>query len=389
MVVATDQPHGAAGMGGGPTLTVDCSDPRSAAEQIVRLDARLSLDAVVAVDEQGVETAALAATRLGLRANAPDAVAATRDKFAMRRALAEGEVDQPLFAAVGEGETPAEALAAVGLPCVVKPRSMSASRGVIRADTPEEAEAAVRRARSIVAASGGHPAASVLIESYVPGEELALEGMLSSGSLEVLALFDKPDPLTGPYFEETIYVTPSRLAGADQDAIRSLVERACAAIGLTEGPVHAEVRGESGRFRCIEVAARSIGGRCSSVLRFGTGATLEDLIVRQALGLGLSGSSLSGSSPGSPAAGVMMLPIPSAGYLRAVDGRDAALAVEGVDGLDITAPLGGWIEPVPEGDRYLGFVFARGDSPAAVETALRRAHSHLHVRISSGSRPLA
>ncbi|MDA8392154.1 MAG: ATP-grasp domain-containing protein [Actinomycetota bacterium] len=388
VVVGTDQPHVSEGMASGTTIAVDCSDPQLAADQIVRLDSTLSLDAVVAVDEQGVQAAAVASSRLGLPASSPEAVARTRDKALMREALAQGEVDQPAFAVVARGEPPGAAVSRVGLPCVVKPRSMSASRGVIRADTHAEAEEAVRRTRSIVASAGGSPDASVLVESYVPGVEVAVEGMLQDGVLDVLALFDKPDPLTGPYFEETIYVTPSRLSQADQDTVSAVTERACAAIGLTEGPVHAELRGDVGedpaRFRCIEVAARSIGGRCSSVLSFGTGATLEDLIVRQALHMPTARP-----GPGSPAAGVMMIPIPAAGHLRAVDGRDAALDVAGVVGIEVTAPVGTWIEPVPEGDRYLGFIFAKGDRPADVEAALRAAHSRLRIRIGPRGRPLA
>ena len=212
----------------------------------------------------------------------------------------------------------------------------------------------------------------------MPGFEVAVEGLLREGELELLAVFDKPDPLVGPYFEETIYVTPSRLDPTTLARVEDVAARACAAIGLVEGPVHAELRVDGDRVWVIEVAARSIGGLCARALRFGAGIALEEVILRHALGMPLDGLAREPA-----ASGVMMLPIPHAGVLRAVDGEDAARAVPGITGLEITVPRGRRVVPVPEGDRYLGFLFARGETPADVEAALRAAHDALAIRIDT------
>ena len=120
---------------------------------------------------------------------------------------------------------------------------------------------------------------------------MAVEGLLQGGELEVLAVFDKPDPMDGPFFEETIYVTPSRQPTAVLAAVESTVGRAAAALGLREGPVHAELRiGPSGAATVLELAARSIGGLCARSLRFGAGVSLEEVIIRHALGHGARGS---------------------------------------------------------------------------------------------------
>lgn len=338
------------------TIAVPLDDPSAALASITDLDERRGVDAVVAVDDRGVVIAAEAGARLGFPHSPPDAVAATRDKAEMRRRLAAGEVPQPRF-----GATAAE----TGFPCVVKPTGLSGSQGVIRCDTPAEVEAA----RTRIARVWDGP---VLVEEYVPGVEIALEGLLRDGALEILAGFDKPDPLEGPYFEETIYVTPSRLPPAAIATAVHAAARAAAAIGLTEGPVHAEVRIQDDRAWVIEVAARSIGGLCARTLRFGAGISLEEVILRHALGL-----SLDGLARETEAAGVMMLPIARAGVLEEVRGREAALAVDGIVGLEITIPPGRAVVPLPDGDRYLGFLFARAPTPAAVEAALRAAAEHL------------
>jgi hypothetical protein len=219
---------------------------------------------------------------------------------------------------------------------------------------------------------------AILVEEYVPGVEIAVEGLLRSGRLDVLAVFDKPDPLVGPYFEETIYVTPSRLPAPTLRAVAELTARATDAIGLTEGPIHAELRIDGERIWVIEVAARSIGGLCARALRFGAGIALEEVILRHALGLPIDDLERERG-----ASGVMMLPIPRAGVLQDVHGQDAARAVPGVTGLEITVPRGRPVVPLPEGDRYLGFLFARADSPEAVEAALRAGYAALDVELSS------
>jgi biotin carboxylase len=298
-------------------------------------------------------------------------VAATRDKVAMREALAAAEVPQPAFVVV-DG-----ALPDLEYPVVLKPVDRSGSQGVIRADDPVAAREAAGRIRAI--ADG-----PVLVEHYVAGVEVAVEGLLRDGDLTVLAIFDKPDPLEGPYFEETIYVTPSRLDRTSLARIGDVTARACTAIGLVEGPVHAELRveraGDGDRVFLIEVAARSIGGLCARTLRFGAGIALEELVLRHALGM-----SLDDLTREPAASGVMMLPIPRAGILREVRGQDAARAVPGITGLEITVPRGRRVLPLPEGDRYLGFLFATGDAPEAVEASLRAAHAALEIDIEPTS----
>jgi ATP-grasp domain/L-amino acid ligase C-terminal domain 2 len=248
---------------------------------------------------------------------------------------------------------------------------------VIRVDDGEQARAAAERVRAILVAADERADAPLLVESYLPGVEVAVEGLLRGGRLEVLAVFDKPDLLEGPYFEETLYVTPSRLPAAVLAAVEAVAARAADALGLREGPVHAELRVDGERVGVLELAARSIGGLCSRALRFGVGVSLEQVILRHALGLGLDDVVVRESM----ASGVMMIPIPGAGVLRAVEGQQDARAVDGIAGLEITIARGRSVVPLPEGDRYLGFLFARGTSADAVESSLRVAHACLRVRI--------
>jgi biotin carboxylase len=361
---------------GDTQLTLDLRRPEAAAEAIAAVAKERPLDAVVAVDDQGVRVAALAAKQLGLPGNPPAAAAATRDKAAMRRALAAAGVPQPEHCTVGPSDDSAAVAAEVGLPCVVKPLLLSASRGVIRADDPPAAAEAAARVRAILAEAGEDPEARLLIERYLPGAEVAVEGLLRAGALEPLAVFDKPDPLEGPYFEETIFTTPSRLPGEIVAAVTSTTTDACAALGLREGPVHAELRVHGGHVWMLELAARSIGGLCSRSLRFGVGVSLEEVILRHALGLPLGDLRREAA-----ASGVMMLPIPRAGVLREVRGQDHARAVPGIAGLEISIGHDRPVRPLPEGDRYLGFMFARGETPAQVEDALRAAHARLEIDI--------
>ncbi len=371
VVVGSERRQAMAASMGDRAVVVPLGSPGPALEVIVALDRRYPLDAVVAVDDQGALVAAAASERLGLVHNPPDAVAATRDKTVLRARLAAAEVPQPAFGVVAPGSPVGPAAGALGYPVVVKPVSRSGSQGVIRVDDPAGAEPTAARVRAIV---GDEP---LLVERYVPGEEVAVEALLRGGQLSVLAVFDKPDPLDGPYFEETIYLTPSRHPARSLAAVEAATAAAAAALGLREGPVHAELRIPApGEATVLELAARSIGGLCSRALRFGAGVSLEELVLRHALGGGLDELARE-----RPASGVMMLPIPAAGVLEAVSGKEEALAVEGVAGVEISVPLGRRLVPLPEGDRYLGFVFARGDRPADVESALRRAQAALHFEV--------
>jgi biotin carboxylase len=246
---------------------------------------------------------------------------------------------------------------------------------VVKVDDIERFPEVFTRVAAIVAACPSNGVRrSLLIEDFIPGEEVAVEALMRGGDLEVLAIFDKPDPLNGPFFEETIYVTPSRLSQERQSQIRQTTARAARALGLTDGPIHAELRLNDRGLWMLEVAARSIGGLCSRTLRFGSGISLEELILRHAAGLPMPSHQRELA-----AAGVMMLPIRERGRLRAVEGQSEAKEVPGVDGLVITIPPGEPLVPLPEGERYLGFMFARADSPDAVEAALRQAHAQLRV----------
>jgi len=364
-------------------ITVDFAAPRAAARTIVEAMTGEQVVAVVAADDIGVLTASYTRSLLGLPGNTPEAVTLTRDKAAMRRRFAAAGVSQPAFAVVPAGAgsgAVADAARSIGFPdspVVVKPVGLSGSRGVIRVDLQADLDVAVGRARA-VAAEAGEIGSAIVIERYVAGAEVAVEGIVDGGSFSVLAVFDKPDAPTGPYFEETYYVTPSSLPADMLTDVGSEVAAAAAAIGIVDGPVHAEARVDSdGRVWILEIAARSIGGLCSRSLRFGLGVSLETLILRHAMHMPASDLTRE-----SAASGVLMLPIPTEGTLVAVNGQDAARSVFGIQGLEITIPLGRRVRPLPDGDRYLGFMFARGPSPEAVESTLRDAFDRLEIVIN-------
>jgi biotin carboxylase len=393
-VVGSDQKQILEDATPGKTMTLDFSGPEKAAESIVAFGRAHPLAAIVPTDETTAEISAVAARGLGLHHNPPEAARATRYKNLLRKRLRGAGIPQPDFRLVMPDEDPAEAARRQTFSCVLKPTFLSASRGVIRADDPESFVAALVRIRALLArpevaakAGGGthgasagdrtaSPATAVLVEEFIPGREVALEGMIREGRLSVLALFDKPDPLDGPFFEETIYVTPSRLPDSIQEEIARVTQKGVTAIGLIEGPVHAELRVNDDGVWLIEIAARSIGGLCSRTLRFGTGLSLEELILMSA-----RGDSIADLARENGASGVMMLPVPRAGRLAAVEGLDEARSVPGVNEIDITMPVGQSVVPLPEGNAYLGFIFARHDEPATVEAALREAHRRLKFQI--------
>jgi biotin carboxylase len=343
-------------------------------------------DGVVAVADRSTTIAALAAERLGLPWHPPAAVALCRNKRLMRDAFARAGLGVPKNFAVPLDSNPRDAAAAIEYPCVLKPLGLSGSRGVIRADDETEFVAAFERIRRILrlpeirclndAADG-----AIQIERYIPGREFALEGIMTDGALQVLALFDKPDPLEGPFFEETIYVTPSREPAAPQRAIYETCRAATKALGLAHGPVHAEMRvNERGVFM-LEIAARPIGGLCARALRFKPALnlpalTLEDLVILHAIG-----AMPPDPQPAATASAVMMIPAPGVGILDGVEGEDRARQIPFVTGLEITAKRGEKIVPLPEGASYPGFLFAEAPDPASAEAALRRAHAELRFRL--------
>jgi biotin carboxylase len=358
-------------------LGLDFLDADKSVQTIVDYAREHPLHAILSVDDSASEIAARASAALGLAHNAPEAAEAARDKFLMRTRMAAGGAPCPIFRPFLLSDEPAWVARQVSYPCVVKPLRLSGSRGVIRADNEAECVAAINRLKRLLLSEGySEQETSFLVEDFIPGFEVALEGILTHGQLKVLTLFDKPDPLDGPFFEETIYVTPSRLPEQVQQDIARCVSLAASSIGLREGPVHAELRvNEQGPWM-LEIAGRSIGGLCSTVLEFGSGICLEELILRHAIG-----EEITAIEREQRAAGVMMIPIPGAGLLKGVHGVEEAKRVPLITGVEITARLNYSLVPLPEGASYLGFIFARGDTPAEVENAIREAHKRLRFDI--------
>jgi len=362
-----------------PIMALHFDRPEQAADTLLR-EINAPPDAVLAVDDSGVELAALLSERLGLPANGFQAVRRVRDKLAFRRLLQEREFLCPEFHHLPTGKDPRKLFPELKFPVVVKARRLSASRGVIRADDSEELMRAVNWVRAIQSrADRDAQELGLIIEDFIPGREYALEGSLRRGELTTLALFDKPDPLDGPYFEETLYLTPSRLPEALQDRIHQEVARACRAAELMTGPVHAEVRVNDQGIWILELAARSIGGLCGRVLVHFLGMSLEEWILRQVTAEPLPAAIDAAGESG--AAGVMMIPIPRRGIYHGLEGLAAAQSVRGVTGVAITVGLGQIIAPPPDGASYLGFIFARAASPADAEMALRIAHRRLRFDI--------
>ena len=427
LVVGSD---GALPLGGRPVIPVNLADPRASTDRLVTRGAPAA--AVVAADAPMLVLAATVAARLGLPHNPVAAVRAAADKARQRMRWASAGLAQPAFRivpAAAPDDAVRQAARAVGFPCVVKAISLSASQGILRADDAAAAVAAARRVRLILAQARRPPGEPLLIEAYVPGPELSIDGLLPgndpqpggprpSGGLQpgndpqpggprpggglqpgngpppggglrpgggqpahrglsVTAVFDKPGTPDGPTFEETMLVTPSRLPGPVLAAAVDTAGRAARALGLTHGPVHAELRLDGQRPVLLELAARSIGGLCSRALRFPAGLSLEEMVLASALGRDPGPAVYRQARP----TGVFMLPVPRPGTLRAVEGRAAASAVPGITGLTITIPVGQRVRPLPDGDRYLGFVFAAADTHHDVERALAAARDRLHVVI--------
>ena len=365
-------------------LTLDLHNPDTAVPAVMEFANTSPIDVVLGVNDQTAVLASTISVALGLPANSIDSVRAASNKQTMRNLLQKEGLPCPHFVVVGFDEKPEDVVQQVTFPCVLKPLTLSGSCGVIRADDQESFQKAFIRIGNLLKtfARPEHDVAGrqILIEDFIPGIEVALEGLLTKNTLHPLALFDKPDPLDGPYFEETIYVTPSRLPSDTQTRIVASLEKAARAIGLQEGPVHGELRINDQDIWVIEVAARSIGGKCSRMLEFGTGRSLEELILLHALGQELPSLDLTRR-----AGGVMMIPIPQEGTLERIEGQDEAELVPGVEEVVMTAKPGDQLMPLPEGKRYLGFILARGTHPEEVESTLREAHQCLTVVIRAST----
>jgi D-alanine-D-alanine ligase-like ATP-grasp enzyme len=395
VIFVTDRCHQLDDPWGDRAIAVHFESPEVAAYSVMEAVRKLgpngepsTIDGILAFGDRPAATAAYVARGLGIVYNHPAAVEACRSKLRMREVFRDAGLRGPWFRTVAVSPVAEPALLGITYPCVLKPMSLSASQGVVRANSREEFVAAAERIRRLL----GSPEIlarkeagldRLIVEGFLPGKEVAVEGLLTDGELRVLAIFDKPDPLDGPYFEETIYVTPSRLSEAEQNEIERSMREAVRALGLTQGPVHAEFRVNENGVWPLEVAPRPIGGLCARALRFvSTNGRevigLEELLLRHAVGL-----------PGgdwardTDASGVMMIPVPRSGLLEGVEGLDAARGIAGLTDVEITARVHDFIAAWPEGSSYLGFLFARGASTEAVEKSLREAHAKLKFAISN------
>jgi len=358
-------------------LNVDLDDTEASLASILEEAGQVPFAGILGSDDSTVELAARAAQTLGLPHNPPNAARLSRRKDLARAHLALAGCPVPIHCLINLGKALQPQLAGLPWPCVIKPLNMSASRGVIRADTEAGFIAACKRIKTIIAdAKDDFEATHVLVEDYIDGIEVAYEGYLHNGELTTLALFDKPDPLQGPYFEETIYVTPSRLDDTTQARIKLRVAQACQAYGLSTGPVHAELRVDERDAWILEVAARTIGGDCARTLDSGDDFNLEELVISLAIGKPVH------SKPPEEARGVMMIPIREGGILRRVEGIAAARKVAGIETVDIIIREGNELVPLPEGNQYPGYIFARGNSTGEVVSALREACSRLHFVVA-------
>ena len=375
VVVASDIDQPLADMYPGRWLTLPYHDIERGAQAVARYADRFPVDAVVAVDDPGTILAAHATAELQLTGNSPESVLGTRDKSELRRALDTHGVRSPWWQVYRfEDVSPANSLI---YPVVVKPLGLNGSRGVMRANDSASFDRAVDRLRRLLSTRSaaeecGELADRYLVESYIPGTEVALEGLLRDGELHTLAVFDKPDPLDGPFFEETIYVTPSRLPDQQIEEIVETARRSAEALGLRDGPLHAELRLNDEGAWPVDVAARTIGGLCARTLRFGAGMSLEEIVLRHAISAPLETLNREAS-----AAGVMMMPIVGRGRIKAILGLDEAAAVPLIEDIEMEARVGDMLVPLPEGADYPGFIFARGEHPAHVESALREAWSKI------------
>ena len=387
LVFVTDRCHQLDDPWNDRAVPVRFESPEEAAYAVIQAQAGQSVEGVLALGDRPTLAAAYVARGLGIPHNHPASVEACRSKMRLREVFRDASLPTPWFRSVPLQAIPEPALMGITYPCVLKPISLSASQGVVRVNNREEFVAGAGRLKRLLESAEVQATRELnldrmIVEEYLPGREVAVEGLLKDGELRVLAIFDKPDPLEGPYFEETIYVTPSRLLPTEQEFIKKCFADAVRALGLTHGPVHGEFRLNDRGVWPIEVAARPIGGLCARALRFQLENVqepigLEELLLRHALNL--AGS----DAPRETAAsGVLMIPVPKSGILEKVEGAEEARRVPGVTELEITARWRDYIAAWPEGSSYLGFLFARSETPAEVENALREGHAKLNFKLT-------
>ncbi len=387
LIFATDRCNVLEDPWGDRALPIRFSDEEGSAFTLLNFARTTPIDGVIAVGDRPTVIAGLVLEGLGLPGHPADAARAARNKLLSRERLRLAGMRVPFYVPVSL-DTDLQTLAdSIPFPSVLKPLALSGSRGVVRVNTREELVAAFYRLRGLfqapdIRAERGKHGDMVLVESFIEGHEYAVEAALHHGVLQVLAIFDKPDPLDGPFFEETIYVTPPAVPPHIEAAIATAVAQGAQALGLHHGPVHAECRVNGDEVWLLEVAARPIGGLCARSLRFarqhhaGPLISLEELLLRHAIGEAAEGWTREPS-----ASGVMMIPIPRRGIFRRAAGLERARAVAGIDDVRITAKTDQLLLPLPEGASYLGFIFAHGPDGRAVERSLRAGHARLEFAI--------
>lgn len=360
-------------------LHVDFNDPEQAAEIILNEAKKSPFSGIIGTDDSTTELAAQVAKKSSLPHNDPHAVNIAQRKDLARLSLKKSNVNIPKFDLLTTNKPLLEQKMSVGFPAVIKPVALSASRGVIRVNNALELQQAMTRVETMLIEERQIDKSIreiLLLEEFIPGKEVAVEGMLHNGELDVLAIFDKPDPLDGPFFEETYYITPTSFSESKQSEIKQTILESCNAYGLTEGPIHAECRINEKGVWILEVAARTIGGLCGRLLSLGTGHTLEELVLLHAMGKRVETSILES------AAGVLMIPIPRAGILKRIEGLLEAQRIPYISELSIEVRDGYELVPLPEGNSYLGFIFAEAPTVEEAEQALRKAHDCLNIVIA-------
>jgi biotin carboxylase len=366
------------------SISLRFEEPELCVGEILNASENRTIDAVIPIGDKVTVVAAQVAEVLGLRHHSSRGASLARNKLLARRSFFEAGLPVPKFISIPSLADPGVYSKNQSYPCVLKPLGLSASRGVIRADDPQSFEIAFHRIKKLletpeIRVRRDSEVETILVEDFIEGVEISLEGLMDNGSLRQLALFDKPDPLDGPFFEETLYVTPSRLNRVTQVAVKLSVQKACRTLGLMHGPIHAEVRVNKGGLYVLEVASRPIGGLCSRALQNACGMALEEILLRHALGWPIDWEAMSHK-----ASGVMMIPIPQAGILQRVEGVCEARQLDKVEDVVITAKLRQFLVGPPEGGSYLGFVFSKGDTPEEAEERLRSAHKLLRFTITPG-----
>jgi len=353
-------------------LHIDFSNLDAAIEVIIQAHQSHAFNGILGSDDQTVELAAHIASRLKLIHNPPEAALCSSRKDLARAQLSLADCPVPLHCLLNLELPLDKQMAGLPWPCVLKPLSMSASRGVIRVNDKNEFITACERLKPIVAtANTRFEQTHLLIEDYIDGIEIAYEGFLHQGELNTITIFDKPDPLTGPYFAETIYVTPSSLPAELQQTIKTVISKACAAYGLQTGAVHAECRiDKNNNVWILEIASRTIGGDCARLLD-NEQFRIEELAITLAM------DRAPDVTMPEQARGVMMIPIKQSGLLKRVEGLLKAGKVAGIDKIDIIIQPGHELVPLPEGNQYLGYIFASAKSTKQVTDAIRRAYACL------------